>query len=403
VNPEANIMQDAIAVTGLGCVSPLGNDADALLHGWAGGTCAIEDGSGRCSDFEPGDVMSRSQVRRTDRYLQLALAACDEAARQAGWDDGAPYDPGRVGCVTATTAAGQRTVERELAAFDDKGPKAVAPVRILLAAPDAAAVAISMRLNLQGECYGLLGACAGGAKAIGAGVRMIRSGDADAMIVGGVDAEMTGLVHATYSSLGALSKSGDCRPFDRRRDGIVPGEGAGILVLERGDRARARGATILGEILGYGASSDAHHLTVPHPPGQVLAIRNALADAGVAPSALGYINAHGTGTRLNDPLETGAIKEVLDGHAHRLPISSVKSAIGHLQGAAGAVEAVATLSALRARIAPPTLGLDEPDEELDLDYVPHHSRGLDCDGDGVIGLSNSFGLGGHNACLVLRG
>ena len=396
-------MSRAVAITGVGSVTPLGMGAKTLLDGWVGAHCALADGVGRCLDFDPGGVLSRSEIRRSDRHLQLALVACEEALGQAGWGSELPYEASRVGCVTATTVGGQRAVEAEFEAFRTSGPKAVAPVRVLLAAGDAASAAISMRHGLRGECYGLNGACAGGAKAIGAGVRMIRSGAVDAMVVGGVDAEMTGLTRATYTMLGALSETGACRPFDRRRDGMVPGEGAGILVLEAADAARARGSRILGEILGYGAGSDAYHLTVPHVEGQARTIRAALADAGVAPEDVGYVNAHGTGTRLNDPAETQALKATLNGHAGAIPVSSLKASIGHLQGAAGAVEAIATVLALRARVAPPTLGLEEPDDGLDLDYVPGSPRALSASGDaGVVALSNSFGLGGHNACVVLR-
>lgn len=395
-------MSRAVVITGVGCVTPLGMGASALHRGWTDGDCAIEGGIGRCGDFSPGAVLSRSEIRRSDRHLQMALVACQEALAQAGWGSGLPYDAGRIGCVTATTVGGQAAVEAEYEAYRAHGPKAVAPVRVLLASGDAASAAISMRHGLRGECHGLIGACAGGAKAIGAGLRMIRSGAVDAIVVGGVEAEMTGLTRAAYTMLGALSPTGVCRPFDRRRDGMVPGEGAGMLVLEAAHEARVRGARVLGEILGYGARSDAHHLTVPHQESQAETIRAALADAGVGAEAVGYVNAHGTGTRLNDPAETGALKATLDGHAHTVPVSSLKSSIGHLQGAAGAVEAIATLLALRARMAGPTLGLQEPDNELDLDYVPDRARALPAPADGIVALSNSFGLGGHNACLVLR-
>jgi 3-oxoacyl-[acyl-carrier-protein] synthase II len=273
----------------------------------------------------------------------------------------------------------------------------------MLAAPDAAAVLISMRLNLQGECYGMLGACAGGTMAIGAGVRMIRAGLADAAVVGGADAGMPDIVRALYANLGAMAPSGICRPFDRRRDEFLPGEGAGVLILENAAKARARGALILGEIIGYGAGSDAHHLTMPHQPGQVRAINAALDDAAIEAGQIDYVNAHGTGTRLNDSTETAALKEVLRGHAPHVPVSSLKSAIGHLQGGAGAVEAIASLATLRDRVVAPTVGLEEPDEELELDNFPMRAQPLlAAPATPLIALSNSFGLGGHNACLLLR-
>jgi 3-oxoacyl-[acyl-carrier-protein] synthase II len=233
-------------------------------------------------------------------------------------------------------------------------------------------------------------------------VRLNRSGAVDAVIVGGAEAALGGLVEATYNTLGAVSPSGQCRPFDRRRDGMVPSEGAGILVLERLDLARKRGARVLGQVRGYGSGNDAHHLTIPHLPGQVRAMRAALDDAVTKSEDIAYVNAHGTGTRLNDTTETAALKTVVDGHAHEVPVSSLKSSIGHLQGAAGAVEAIATVLTLRDRVAPPTLGLDQPDAELDLDYVPLHAQPLASTPSGPLAaLSNSFGLGGHNACLVL--
>lgn len=396
-------MSESIAICGVGSVTPFGDGIEYLQSGWREGSCALIDGAGRCVDFNPKAALSPAQIRRTDRYAQMALVACEEAAAQAGWNRGLPYPPERIGCVIATTSAGQRTVENERDQFLRKGDRAVAAVRVMLAAPDAAAVLISMHLNLQGECYGLLGACAGGAMAIGAGVRMIRAGDADAVVVGGADALLPDVVRALYANLGAMSPTGVCRPFDRRRDGFLPGEGAGVLIIESAAKARSRGAKILGEITGYGASSDAHHLTVPHQPGQVRAMVAALGNAGTEPHEIDYVNAHGTGTRLNDTIETGALRDVFGKHASDMPVSSLKSAIGHLQGGAGAVEAIASLMALRERVVPPTVGLDEPDADLAVDNFPMHAQPLRRDrATSVTALSNSFGLGGHNACLVLR-
>jgi 3-oxoacyl-[acyl-carrier-protein] synthase II len=399
-------MPDPVAVTGIGCVTPLGMGAETLHASWLAERCAIESGFGRCRDFAPAEVLTRREIRRTNRYVQMALVASAEAVAQAGWGQELPYAPDRVACVIATTTGGQEAVEREFDAFRAYGAGGVAPLRVLLGAGNGAPVSIAMRLNLQGECYGLLGACAGGAQAIGAGMRMVRAGAVDAAVVGGADAEMSGLVHATYGALGALSASGVCRPFDRRRDGMIPGEGAGVLVIEDAAKARARGARILGELLGYGAGNDAHHLTVPHSPGQVRTIQAAISDAAVAPAEIAYVNAHGTGTRHNDVTETTSLKATLGEHARSAAISSLKSAIGHLQGAAGAVEAIATLLSLRDRVAPPTLGLEQAEEGLDLDYVPLHAHPL-AGGHApresrTVGMTNSFGLGGHNACLVMR-
>jgi 3-oxoacyl-[acyl-carrier-protein] synthase II len=269
---------------------------------------------------------------------------------------------------------------------------------------------------LRGPSFAVSSACASGAHAIGSALRMLQTGEADAVVAGGSEAGLTPLARAAFSALDALSKQGISRPFDARRDGFVMGEGAAVLVLERADAAQARGARVLGVIRGYGASSDAHHLTAPREDGagQAAAMTAALADAGVGPEQIDYVNAHGTSTPLNDRAETQAIKLALGEHAQRVPVSSTKSAVGHLLGAAGAVEAVATLLALRDRVAPPTIGLTEPEEGLDLDYVPGSARPLALNGNGngagttagedrpVLALSNSFGFGGHNAVLCLE-
>jgi 3-oxoacyl-[acyl-carrier-protein] synthase II len=274
---------------------------------------------------------------------------------------------------------------------------------------NAAAGALSMAHGLRGPSYAVSSACASGAHAIGSALRMLQNGDADAVLTGGSEAGLTPLARAAFSALDALSPSGISRPFDARRDGFVMGEGAAVLVLERREKASARGARVLGTVRGYGASSDAYHLTAPREDGQgqATAIAAAMADAGVDAAQIDYVNAHGTSTPLNDRAETHAIKLALGERAQQIPVSSTKSAIGHLLGAAGAVEAVATLLALRDRIAPPTIGLQQPDEGLDLDYVPGAARPLARSAGGdregpVLALSNSFGFGGHNAVLCLE-
>jgi 3-oxoacyl-[acyl-carrier-protein] synthase II len=263
-----------------------------------------------------------------------------------------------------------------------------------------------MRHDLRGQCYGVVSACAAGAHAIGAGVRMIQYGDADACLAGGAEAAITPLASAAFGSMAAISPSGVSRPFDARRDGFVMGEGAGALVLEAEDAARERGAEILGVIAGYGATADAHHLTAPDPHGDgaARAIAAALADAGIDPEEIDYVNAHGTSTPLNDRAETEALHKALGDHAADTPVSSLKSSIGHLLGAAGAVEAVATALALQRRAAPPTVNWGERDEGMDLDYLPDGDRALEpTDGRPLRALSNSFGFGGHNAVLCLEG
>ena len=399
-------MKPTVAITGVGAVTPLGVGAPVLHERWAAGVVGIVDGAGACTDFEPKDFLSIKEIRRLDRFSQLALVAADEALGQAGWLEEPPYDPFRCGCVLATGIGGIQTVESQHDVMRDRGPAKMSPLGIPQQMPNAAAAAISMKYALRGQTYGVVSACASGAHAIGVAARMIQYGDADAVVVGGTEATLTAFGFASFNAMQALSPTGISRPFDLRRDGFVMGEGAGVLILEAADAARARGARILGEVAGYGATSDAHHLTAPEPTGTPAAhaIELALQDAGVSPEEVDYVNAHGTSTQLNDAAETAALKRALGAHrAPRIPISSTKSAIGHLLGAAGAVEAVATVETLRTRIIPPTLGYEVPDPGLDLDYVPGEARPLLGNGRPPLAISNSFAFGGHNVTLVLRG
>jgi len=400
-------MKRRVVITGMGAVTPLGVGARPLHERWASGICGIVDGAGACSDFEPKDFLSVKEIRRMDRFSQLATVAAGEALEQAGWEDEPPYDPLRVGCVLSTGIGGIFTVEAQLDVMREKGPKMVSPLGIPQYMPNASVAAVSMKHGLQGQTYGVVSACSGGAHAIGSAMRMIQYGDADAAVTGGSEATLTAFGFACFESMQALSPTGISRPFDARRDGFVMGEGAGVLVLEEAEAAKARGATILGEVAGYGSTSDAFHLTAPEPTGSRAskAIELALADAELTAAAISYINAHGTSTQLNDAAETAAIKRALgEEQAKRIPVSSTKSAVGHLLGAAGAVEAVATIETLRTRIIPPTLGYEVPDPELDLDYVPGEARPLIvANGDAPAAISNSFAFGGHNVALVLRG
>jgi 3-oxoacyl-[acyl-carrier-protein] synthase II len=287
--------------------------------------------------------------------------------------------------------------------FRDRGPKAVSPLAVPLMMGNAASAAVAMRHGLNGQSYGVMSACAAGAHAVGSAMRMIQSGEADAVVTGGAESALTGVAIAAFAAMGATSPSGVSRPFDARRDGFVMGEGAGALVLESAESAEARGAEPLGELLGYAASSDAHHLTAPEPSGReaARAIALALKDGGVLPEDVDYVNAHGTSTPLNDRTETAALKLALGEIAADIPVSSTKSAIGHLLGAAGAVEAVATIESLRRGVVAPTVGWDERDEGLDLDYVPEARALANGDGGRHVAISNSFGFGGHNAVLCL--
>jgi len=390
-------MNREVVVTGIGAVTPLGVGARTLYERWRAGVSGIEDGTGRCTEFEPTEHLSKKEVRRADRFTQFALVSSDEALREAGWDGELPYDADRIGCLIGTGIGGIGTLEHGKEVLMEKGARAVSPLAVPLMMGNAAAGAVAMRHGVRGQSYSILSACAAGAHSIGAAARMIQTGDADAVITGGSEAALTPLATAAFGALDALSDKGVSRPFDAQRDGFVMGEGAAVLILEDGEKARARGATILGRIAGYGASSDAHHLTAPRPDGAgaVQAMKRALEDAGFGPQDVVYVNAHGTSTQLNDRAETVAIKDVL---GNDVPVSSLKSSIGHLLGAAGAVEAVATLLAMRDRVAPPTLNYEQPDEGLDLDYVPNEARAKTIN----TALSNSMGFGGHNASLIFK-
>ncbi|MFL5845751.1 MAG: beta-ketoacyl-[acyl-carrier-protein] synthase family protein [Solirubrobacteraceae bacterium] len=400
-------MKRRVVITGIGAVTPLGVGARALHERWAQGICGIEEGAGACREFAPAEYLSVKEARRLDRFAQFAVVASDEALAQAGWSEELPYDPFRIGCVVATGIGGIATVEANHDVMRERGASRVSPLGVPQYMPNAGVAAVAMRHGLRGQMYGVVSACSGGAHALGSALRMIQYGDADAAVAGGAEATLTEFGFACFNAMQALSPSGISRPFDARRDGFVMGEGAGIVVLEEESAARARGATILAELAGYGSTSDAFHLTAPEPEGipAAHAIELALADAGVTPDDIAYVNAHGTSTQLNDAAETRALKRALgDERAKQIPVSSTKSAIGHLLGAAGAVEAVATAQILETRVIPPTLGYEVPDPELDLDYVPGEARPLlATNGGPPTAISNSFAFGGHNVTLVLKG
>jgi 3-oxoacyl-[acyl-carrier-protein] synthase II len=394
-----------VVITGVGAVTPLGVGARALHERWTAGACGIRDGEAPCADFDATDHMTLKEARRADRSTQLAIAAGDEALADAGWDEGLPYDPDLIGCILGTGIGGIGTLEGNHDSLRDTGPASVSPLAIPLMMSNAGSAALSLRHDLRGPVFSVVSACAAGSHAIGTALRMIQHGEAEAVVTGAAEAPLTPLSRAAFKRMNATSPSGVSRPFDARRDGFVMGEGAGVLVLEAGDAARARGARILGTIRGYGASGDAHHITAPHKEGRggARAMSVALSDSGLTPEDIDYVNAHGTSTQLNDRAETLALKLALGSRATQIPVSSTKSAIGHLLGAAGAVEAIATLLALRDRIAPPTIGWEEPDEGMDLDYVPGTAKPLVMsNGRPPIAISNSFGFGGHNATICLQ-
>jgi 3-oxoacyl-[acyl-carrier-protein] synthase II len=398
-------MSQRVVITGIGAITPLGNSARELHEGWLAGRSGIENGLGACREFDPTEFMSAKEARRSDRFAQLAIAAGAQAVADAGWDaEEPPIDPSDVGCVIGSGIGGMGTFESSCETLRERGPERVSPLAIPLIMGNAAAGLVAMRHGVQGPVFGVMSACASGTHAIGEAARMIRSGEAQAAIAGGAEATLTPLAKAAFAAMEATSPTGVSRPFDARRDGFVMGEGAGALVLESEEVATARGARVLGEVLGYAATADAHHLTAPEPTGRpaATAITRALADAHLTPEDIDYVNAHGTSTPLNDASETAALKLALGERAYAIPVSSTKSAIGHLLGAAGAVEANATVLALNERVAPPTLNYADPDPDLDLDYVPDGPRALNGNGHGrLVALSNSFGFGGHNAVVCL--
>ena len=395
-------MTRRVVITGTGAVTPLGIGSEALIERWSAGECGIEDGFGRCRDFDPLDFLTKKEARRADRFTQLSIAASKEAIEQA-WGEEPPYEPHRIGCIVGTGIGGLASLEAQQRKLIESGEKAVSPLAVPLMMGNAASAAVAMRHGLRGPVYGTVSACAASAHALGDAARIVRSGDADAVVAGGSEAAITGLATAGFAAMEATSPSGVSRPFDARRDGFVIGEGAGTLVLEDADSAQARGAEVLGELLGYGATCDAFHLTAPHPEGTeaARAIGLALADAGLGAVDVDYVNAHGTSTPLNDRSETAALKLALGERAADVPVSSTKSTIGHLLGAAGAVEAIATVQALRRGVAPPTVGWEEAEEGLDLDYVPGSAKPLRGGNGRLVAISDSFGFGGHNAVLCL--
>jgi 3-oxoacyl-[acyl-carrier-protein] synthase II len=388
----------AVVITGRGVVSSVGEGADAFFDALLAKRSGIADGIGACVDFDPEVAMSPKEARRSDRYTQLAVAAATQAVDEAGLPDG--IDPERLGVIVGTGVGGLVTLQAECQAWLEGGDRAVSPHFVPMMMPNAAAGTIAIKLGARGPGFSVSSACATGGHAIGEALRMINRGEADAVIAGGTEAALTGLCIAAFRRMGALSREGVSRPFDAERDGFVMGEGAAVLVLEREDHARARGAQILARVAGYGASNDAFHITQPDENGRGAkqAMLATLADAGAATGDVGYINAHGTSTPFNDKIETLAIKQVFNGSATPPPVSSTKSHIGHLLGAAGAVEALVCVEAVRRGVLPPTINYEQPDPDCDLDYVPEGPReapGLE------LALSNSFGFGGQNACLAV--
>ena len=402
-----------VVITGLGAVTPIGLDArstwEAAVAGRSGiGFIEAFDASdypvriaGEVTGFDPTALVPAKEARRMDRNVLLALAAAQEAWDDAGFET---FDPTRTGILVGSAIGGIATIAEQHQIHVERGADRVSPFFIPSVLVDTASGQIAIQLGLTGPNYAPVSACATGSTAVGEGAATIKRGQADVMLVGGTEAAIIPLILAGFCAMrGLVAEDVDptlaMRPFDATRAGFVMGEGACILVIEEREAALARGATIYAEVLGYGASNDAHHLAQPEPEatGVAAMITAALETAGIAPERVGYVNAHGTSTPLGDLAETRALRQVFGDHAYRIAISSTKSVTGHCFGAAGAVEAMMCALALHHGVLPPTINYRAPDPDLDLDYVPNEARHVEVD----VALSNAMGLGGHNACVLL--
>jgi 3-oxoacyl-[acyl-carrier-protein] synthase II len=411
------MVEHRVVITGMGVVTGLGTGVDAnwksLTAGCSGiGPITLFDAERFATriagevkgNFDPAGRIPAKELRRMDRSQQFVMVAGGEAMEDAGLN-GPPGDPFRCGVVIGSGMGGLATVEAAVATFLDKGPRAVHPLMIPKAVINLSPGMLSIKYGFKGRNFGVVNACTSGTSAIGEAFELVRTGRVDVMITGGTEAVITELSVASFNALRALSTRNDepekaSRPFDLDRDGFVIAEGAGVLILESEEHARARGARIHAEIVGYGATGDAYHFVMPDPEaeGACQCMKQALEDGGIEPNQIDYINAHGTSTDLNDKMETRAIKRVFGQHAKKLAISSTKSMTGHLIGAAGAVEAIFTVMATKTGIVPPTINLDKPDPECDLDYTPKIAAQRNVE----VAMSNSFAFGGQNASLVFK-
>lgn len=405
-----------VVVTGMGVISPVGTGLNKFWDSLVKGKSGIDkitrfDTSdlpsriaGEVRDFNPEAYIEKKELKRLDRFTQFAISATKMALEDADLDL-STVDKTRIGVILGSGIGGNATWEEQHSILLSKGPKRVSPFFIPMMIVNMASGQVSMAFGLKGPNFTVVTACASGTNAIGEAFRTLQRGDADIIISGGTEAPITMLSLAGFSSMKALSSRNDepslaSRPFDRERDGFVMSEGAGILVMESLDSALKRNAKIYGEVVGYGSTADAYHLTQPSPEGEGAsrAMEAAISDAGISPSDVDYINAHGTSTPLNDKFETMAIKNTFGEHAYKLAVSSTKSMTGHLLGAAGAVEIVATLLSVYNDEIPPTINYENPDPECDLDYVPNRAVKRTVN----IALSNSMGFGGHNACIIVK-
>lgn len=404
-----------VVVTGLGALTPLGNDVESTwknaLAGVSGvGPITRVDSSeytakvaAELKDFNIEDYMEKKEARKMARFTQYAVVAAQKALEDSRLEITDEIAP-RVGVWVGSGIGGLETFEEQFEVYSNKGARRVSPFFVPMMIPDMATGQISIALGAKGVNSCTVTACATGTNSIGDAFKVIQRGDADAMITGGTEAPLTKMSFAGFCANKALSTNPDpktaSRPFDKNRDGFVMGEGAGIIVLEELEHALKRGATIYAEIVGYGSTGDAYHITAPAPNGEggVRAMKEAIRDAGLSVEDIDYINAHGTSTPYNDKFETMAIKEVFGEHANQLAISSTKSMTGHLLGAAGGVEAIFSVLAIKDSVIPPTINLETPDEECDLDYVANEARSKEVQ----VALSNSLGFGGHNATIIFK-
>jgi 3-oxoacyl-[acyl-carrier-protein] synthase II len=402
-----------VAITGIGAVTPLGNDAPTTWARLVAGESGVDeirafDASefpvriaAEVKDYDPTGAAPPREIRRFDRNVLFALSAGKEALADAG---ASGFAPERVGVVIGNCIGGFNELMRQYDVLHERGPDRVSPTFLANVLVDSASGQLAIELGIRGPNYAIVSACATGSHAIGEGAELIRRGDADAVLAGGTESCIHPLILAGFCSMrGLATQNGDpriaARPFDATREGFVMAEGAAVVHLEELEAAKARGARIYAEVLGYGASNDAHHMLQPDPDSVGVAemMRRALGRAGVEPEQVDYINAHGTGTPLGDVAETKAIKEVFGPHAHTLAISSTKSMLGHMFGAAGAIEAIVSALAIHEGVIPPTINYRHPDPVLDLDYVPNEAREATI----RVALSNAMGLGGHNGCVLL--
>lgn len=409
-------MERRVVITGLGAVTPVGNNVDSFWNNIKNGVCGIDfiksfDTEGfkaklaaEVKDFNPEDYMEKKEVRRLDKFCQFAIAAATQAVSDADFDM-EKMNKERFGVAVGSGIGGIGNIESEKIKLIEKGPNRVHPLFIPMIIGNMAAGNIAIRFEAKGPCTNIVTACATGTNCIGEAFRMIKDDIADVMIAGGTEASITPLSIAGFTSLTALSKSTDplraSIPFDKERNGFIMGEGSGILILESLEHAKERGAKIYAELVGYGSTCDAYHITSPSPDGDgpARAMELAIKEAQIQASEVSYINAHGTGTPVNDKFETTAIKKVFgEEGAKKIPISSTKSMTGHLLGAAGAIEGVISVKALTDGFIPPTIGYKVPDEDCDLDYVPNQGRKADV----KYVMSDSLGFGGHNAVILLK-